>query len=321
MRFEKASVALSILLLLLHLTGSRTAAAQSADVETGPLDALREQALSLVNDARDERGLGLLEPAGPLNKAAQAHAEDMLARDYYSHVSPEGEDVQDRYLEHGGSRWRFVAENIATCGGCPTPPTASRVDSFHEGWMDSPEHRQNILAPGLDAFGFGIAARGGRAYAVQSFAGPGTSPGGQAGDEPTPLSPEAQLREALDAVNGRRQEEGLPPLEPSDALTTVASRALAGGSGDQLIDRSADLFSFLPGDRADWRMLNVMAGACGGCGTKPTAADVGHFTGNWLSNAQYHRTLLSGDVTHLGFAMNASGEGRKTAMAVVGARR
>ncbi|WEX07776.1 CAP domain-containing protein [Chelativorans sp. AA-79] len=314
----KAKAALCVLLLLANLLPGGFAAAQTESVVTGPLDRLRQDALSRVNEVRRERGLETLDLTDPLNAAAQAHAEDMARRDYYSHVSPEGEDAQDRYIEHGGSRWRFVAENIATCEGCPAPPDIARVRSFQEGWMQSPEHRHNILAHGLEGFGFGIAASEGRIYAVQTFAGAGTPPGLEAGEQPAPLAPAQQLDEAVAAVNRAREEEELPPLEASEALTTLAERLLAGGSGDRLIDRSAELFELLPGERAEWRSLNVLAAACGGCGTAPVAADVRHFTDQWLSDPQHRQALLSREATHLGFAMEANGEGRKAAAAVVG---
>ncbi len=74
--------------------------------ETGDLERLRSEALELVNEDRAEYGLEPLELTESLNEAAQNHAEDMIEREYYAHVSPEGEAVQDRYIEQGGSRWR-----------------------------------------------------------------------------------------------------------------------------------------------------------------------------------------------------------------------
>ena len=64
--------------------------------ETGDLERLRSEALELVNEDRAEYGLEPLELTESLNEAAQNHAEDMIEREYYAHVSPEGEAVQDR---------------------------------------------------------------------------------------------------------------------------------------------------------------------------------------------------------------------------------
>lgn len=309
------------LLLAVALTAGRIVDAQTAGVETGPLDALRREALSLVNASRRDQGLEPLGPAAALDAAAQAHAEDMLKRGFYSHVSPEGGDPQDRYIEHGGARGRTVAENIATCEGCTGPPTADWVRRFHEGWMQSPDHRHNILATGLDAFGFGIAAGNKRFYAVQTFAGAGASPGPAEAGAAAPLSPEAQATKALAAFNRARGQAGLAPLQASDALTAAARRAVGGGSGAPPIDTASDPFDFLPGGRDDWRVLSVVTAECGGCGAAPGAADIGHFTEQWLGNSQSRETVLSANATYLGFALVADGKGRKAAAAFIGERR
>ncbi len=153
--------------------------------ETGDLSALRSQALDLVNAARREHGREPLSLADPLNEAAQDHAGDMLSRDYYAHVSPEGEDARDRYIARGGDRYELVAENIAMCSGCAEVPRASSVEQMQQRWMDSPHHRENILRAGIVQFGYGIVAGEGKLYAVQTFAGPG-SPGASPSDESSP---------------------------------------------------------------------------------------------------------------------------------------
>jgi uncharacterized protein YkwD len=97
----------------------------------------------------------------------------MLRRHYYAHETPEGKNPRDRFLAAGGSPSSLVEENIARCAGCPVPPEAAAVDSLQRSWMNSPEHRENILARGIDRMGFGIAGDQGALYAVQDFAGPG----------------------------------------------------------------------------------------------------------------------------------------------------
>ncbi|MEX0760457.1 MAG: CAP domain-containing protein, partial [Tistlia sp.] len=174
-------------LLLLPALLLWLAAAPAAALDTGELAALRERALSLVNEARQVEGLAPLEAGDSLAAAAQKHAEDMALRDYYAHASPEGETVRDRFRTEGGSDWQLVAENIATCRRCEPPPDETRVQAFHEGWMDSPPHRENILAPGLTRFGFGIAGTERQTYAVQTFAGPGQPRGLAAGAAAEPL--------------------------------------------------------------------------------------------------------------------------------------
>lgn len=131
------------------------------------LAALRQEALSLVNQARREQGVAALRFSGPLNAAAQAHAEDMARRGYYGHYSPERQDVAYRYRAHGGGRWSIIAENIARCNSCA--PNREQLRRFQQGWMRSPGHQRNILDPRVAEFGFGMASAGGSVFAVQTF--------------------------------------------------------------------------------------------------------------------------------------------------------
>ena len=67
--------------------------------------------------------------------------------------------------------------------------------------------------------------------------------------------------------------------------------------------------------------LSVVAGACGGCGAYPTAADIRSFRNRWLDEPRYKQRLLDPNATAMGFAMQASGAGRKTAALVLGTAR
>ena len=300
------------------LTAVLLSSAASALGQELDLAAMREEALGLVNAAREEQGLPTLEAGESLNEAAQTHAEDMLARDYYAHESPEGETVRDRCLAAGGREAEVAAENIAMCEGCPSPPEPARVREFHEGWMQSPGHRENILAQGLERFGFGIAGRGDEIYAVQTFAGPGTSPALKPGEDPEALPPEALAEQALAAVNRAREEEGLHSLIASEALDQVAAE-LADAGGGAITESEGGLFDLLPEDmRGEWGHLGVLMGECGGCGAAAGAADVRYFTQAWLDDQSLRDRLLDPEATHLGFSVTASGDGSKTAVAVFG---
>lgn len=81
--------------------------------------------------------------------AASGHSADMAARDYFSHVSPEGANSADR-ISAAGYAWRAVAENIA--GG---PRTVAEVMA---GWIDSDGHCANVLNPALREFAVACVA-------------------------------------------------------------------------------------------------------------------------------------------------------------------
>jgi uncharacterized protein YkwD len=306
-----------IMAAVLLLLGATPALAADPD----NLSALREQALVAVNADRKEHGLEPLELADPLNQAAQAHARDMLARDYFAHESPDGRNVQDRYREHGGPAGRVVAENLAQCTGCPAKIDAARIDALQEGWMNSPGHRENLLTPELDRFGYGIAVEDDRLVAVQTFSGPGRSPGQAEGQPARPVSQDEARELVLGLVNAARAERGLPALAASDVLDGVAE-AILPEPGVESAMPADDLGTALPAEeREHWAALFSISAGCGGCGAGLDSADADWFSRQWLDGAETSQALLSPDMTQLGFAAKADGSGGKTAVAVLGRLR
>jgi uncharacterized protein YkwD len=108
----------------------------------------RAQMLARVNAERVKDGRPPLKLDPRLNEAAQKHAEDMLLRSYYNHVSPEKVTPLERVRKTGYVP-HIVAENIAR-----GPFT---VDEVMDDWMLSREHRGNVLHPAFRDLGVGIA--------------------------------------------------------------------------------------------------------------------------------------------------------------------
>ncbi|MCT8267590.1 CAP domain-containing protein [Afifella sp. JA880] len=318
--------AVSLALLLAFAGVFDTAAAQTpaqTAVRTpaarpNQMDALRQESLRLVNEARSEAELPPLTLSETLNQAAQAHARDMLERNYYSHDTPEGRTVMDRYQAAGGNPGRLVAENIARCRGCAVPAGRAAVEKLHEGWMQSPEHRANILRKGLTEYGFGLAENAdGRRYAVQDFAGPGT-PQTIASDANAgttePLTPEAQTELAAKLVNEARS--GGKSVSADKSLVATASEMMPETLKGASLDDLRNLQTALP-EETSFRRFRVVAGSCSGCGTEATDADVRFFLEQWLKNDDYRAMLLNGDLTGIGLVIAADGEGKKMAVAVL----
>jgi uncharacterized protein YkwD len=107
--------------------------------------------VALTNAERAAEGLAPLTVDALLTTAAQAHSDDMVARAFYSHTSPDGSQPWDRAAAAGSER-RTIGENIA-CGQ-RSPAEVVR------GWMNSPGHRANILKPDFTHIGIGLAGGG-----------------------------------------------------------------------------------------------------------------------------------------------------------------
>lgn len=101
-----------------------------------------------TNRERAARGLGPLRLNAKLSLAAHDRIEDMFAKRYFAHVSPDGIDPFDWVLQRG-YRYRLVGENLAV---------GYRGTAVVDGWMRSPGHRENILTRGFDEVGVAIAA-------------------------------------------------------------------------------------------------------------------------------------------------------------------
>ncbi|MBD2452519.1 CAP domain-containing protein [Nostoc sp. FACHB-87] len=131
---------------------------------------LRKFALELVNRDRTLNKLKPLTADSLLSLAAQFHAQDMLERQYFNHISLDGKNPRDRYIQVGGNRRVAVGENIIKDSVQGLGFTYGKVEDFQRGWMYSNSHRQNLLRREYKKFGYGIAVgKNGQIYAVQMF--------------------------------------------------------------------------------------------------------------------------------------------------------
>ena len=105
---------------------------------------------NLVNEERRKVGLDDLSWDDRLIRVARDHAKDMWERKYFSHFSPEGEDVAAR-LEKANINYQLAGENLALA---PTLLIA------HNGLMNSEGHRENILEPKFGSVGIGVIDNG-----------------------------------------------------------------------------------------------------------------------------------------------------------------
>jgi uncharacterized protein YkwD len=113
---------------------------------TRPRPDLEKRMLDLVNQERVAAGLNPLEADPELTEVARRHSADMFARGYFAHDTPEGTSPFDR-MRAANVRFTTAGENLALA---PTIPVA------HNGLMNSPGHRANILRPEFGRVGIGV---------------------------------------------------------------------------------------------------------------------------------------------------------------------
>lgn len=123
-------------------------------------DAQESQVFTLLNQVRAQNGRGALKCDPQASKVARGHSQDMCNRGYFSHTSLDGKAPWDR-LKAGGVQFNSAGENIAM--GYSNP------QAVHNGWMNSPGHRQNMLGSSWGRVGIGLVRCGGTPYWTEVF--------------------------------------------------------------------------------------------------------------------------------------------------------
>ncbi len=130
------------------------------DIQTDPQE--EQTLLALINHERALAGLAPLQPDQDLADVGRRHGQEMFALGFFGHTSPSSGDPPDR-LAAAGLEYDLSGENIALA------PTA---DQAHEGLMNSPPHRANILNPGFSRVGIAVLRSADHGLMVtQEFAG------------------------------------------------------------------------------------------------------------------------------------------------------
>ena len=145
LRLPVAALALSIgLALLLPVTafawGSNAFSSSS-----------EQQLFQLTNQARAAAGRKALHWDDRLASLARARAKDMIVRNYFAHqIPPDGHTVFD-VMSNVGYCFNLAGENI----GWNNYPDDQATAAIQTMFMNSPDHKQNILGPAWDVVGIG----------------------------------------------------------------------------------------------------------------------------------------------------------------------
>jgi uncharacterized protein YkwD len=140
-------------------TAAATTAAPSLDVA-----AAEAQFVDLLNADRTANGLPPLQIDPRLMDVARWRSEDMVARNYFSHMFDDG--VVSRVLKDRQITFRLAGENLAEA----TFDDSRTVPAVESSLMNSPGHRVNILRPEFNYVGVGIAVGpNGRVVFTQIF--------------------------------------------------------------------------------------------------------------------------------------------------------
>lgn len=104
--------------------------------------------IALTNEQRSLEHVGTLTENAELTAAAQAKADDMAAKGYFSHVGPDGKEPW-AWISESHYDYVYAGENLAV----------RFIDSSDvvKAWMASPSHRANIVKGVYTEIGVGVA--------------------------------------------------------------------------------------------------------------------------------------------------------------------
>lgn len=105
-----------------------------------------DQMLILVNKERKMKGLPTLSESSKLKELARSYGKEMFAGGFFSHYNPAGLSPFDR-MNQAHIEYAAAGENLAL---------APNVSFAHQGLMNSPGHRANILSSDYGKVGIGV---------------------------------------------------------------------------------------------------------------------------------------------------------------------
>lgn len=133
---------------------------ETEDIQKLSEDDFINEILKLVNEQRKANNIAELRYRNDIQECADIRADEIIT--LFDHTRPDGTDCFTVFDEKG-IKYTTVGENIAQ--GYIDPA------SVMEGWMNSENHKKNILSPDFTGMAVGIAEKDGTYYWVQLFIG------------------------------------------------------------------------------------------------------------------------------------------------------
>lgn len=140
--FEATAIAGGMMILVLVALGITSSG------PTFTAAVLHSDIVAFTNIERAHSELSSLTESSVLNAAAQAKANDMAAKGYFSHTGPDGQLPWHWFVE-AGYDYRYAGENLAV--------RFSDSREVVNAWMASPTHKANIVKSQYQEIGIGVA--------------------------------------------------------------------------------------------------------------------------------------------------------------------
>lgn len=122
---------------------------------TPDVPAVEVQIIEMTNAFRAKNSLGAVRRNAALDSAARAYAEYLSRTNTFAHDA-DGRQPSAR-AEAAGYNYCQIAENLAMALDSRGFTTAALAKQAVDGWIKSPPHRKNLLAPYIKEIGVAVA--------------------------------------------------------------------------------------------------------------------------------------------------------------------
>lgn len=216
--------------------------------------------LQETNIQRSNHGKTALTLNSQLSQAAQDKANDMVARNYWAHTTPDGKQPWE-FISATGYSFTAAGENLAY--GFDSSAAAMT------GWMNSPGHKANVLHDNYLEVGFGVAnspdyqSNGEQTVIVAMYAKPQkvvTPSTATTGRAPAPAPKPAPVAEESAPA---AEQPAAPPAEstPTPAATSeptqVTPESVGATDPEPLSAKQVARIDILTSGNAQWAGLAV----------------------------------------------------------------
>ncbi len=174
-------------------------------------DVTKVDLTTLLNSERQQLGLNVLKENQKLDQAAALKAQDMVAKGYFAHQSPQGITPWYWFGQVGYS-YTYAGENLAV-GFIDSP-------EVFNAWMNSPEHKANMVNPHYTDVGTAVLSgfQGNSVVVVQLFGSPKNviAPTPTPKSKPvvqTPIIPAAPTVQAQQTQSAEAQPTQVAPVQ------------------------------------------------------------------------------------------------------------
>jgi len=146
-RLTVVAVCLSVVSLFSNVSAAAAAGPTPTSAQPVIVQAFSQSDfLADTNADRVANGIAPLQLNSQLDAAALAKAEDMVANNYWAHFRPSDGKTPWDFITEAGYNYKVAGENLAK--GFRTPGGITNA------WMNSPEHRANLLSAKYTDVGF-----------------------------------------------------------------------------------------------------------------------------------------------------------------------